>query len=304
MTIADRVTVLRDGQVAGGGSIESLSKKDIVRLMVGRELTDYFPKEHHADQKQCVLEVKGLSVSDYFTGKSIVKGAGFRLYRGEILGLFGLAGAGRTELVSSLFGSPPGRVSGEVFIRGQQARLGSPRTALRNGLAYVTEHRKAQGIIPTMNVRENASIAFLGSFKTLLGIDESRETVEVQASVPSFQIKTPSLDTRIINLSGGNQQKVLLARNLLKRIDILILDEPTRGIDVGAKQEIYAIMNSLVATGISIIMVSSELPEVLGMCDRILVMCRGEITGEFDNSSKEVTQERIMIAATDTGSED
>ena len=138
----------------------------------------------------------------------------------------------------------------------------------------MTEDRKAQGIIPTMNVRENASIAFLDQFAEFFGIDESREIVEVQSSVSSFQIKTPTLDTRIINLSGGNQQKVLLARSLMKKIRILILDEPTRGIDVGAKQEIYAIMNSLVATGVSIIMVSSELPEVLGMCDRVLVMCR------------------------------
>ena len=147
-------------------------------------------------------------------------------------------------------------------------------------------------------------LPFSTSLPDLLGIDESREIVEVQSSVASFQIKTPTLDTRIINLSGGNQQKVLLARSLMKKIDILILDEPTRGIDVGAKQEIYAIMNSLVATGVSIIMVSSELPEVLGMCDRVLVMCRGEITGEFDNSQKDVTQERIMICATGTGCEE
>jgi len=304
MTIADRVTVLRDGKTAGGGEIGALSKKAIVRLMVGRELTDYFPKERHADTQQCVLEVKDFSVSDHVSGKPIVKPTGFRLYRGEILGLFGLVGAGRTELASSLFGSPPGKASGEVLVRGQKARIDSPRDALRSGLAYVTEDRKAQGIIPTMNVRENASIAFLDSFKTLLGIDESREVVEVQSSVQAFQIKTPSLETRIVNLSGGNQQKVLLARSLMKAIDILILDEPTRGIDVGAKQEIYTIMNSLVAKGVSIIMVSSELPEVLGMCDRILVMCRGEITGEFDNSRKDITQERIMICATGTGSED
>ena len=304
MIIADRVTVLRDGKTAGGGSIRELSKKDIVRLMVGRELTDYYPKDPHADRKECVLEVKDFSVTDHSTGKPIVKGAGFRLYRGEILGLFGLVGAGRTELASSLFGSPPGRTGGEIRIKGQKIRFDSPRAALRQGLAYVTEDRKGQGIIPTMNVRENASIAFLDRFKTFLGIDQNREVVEVQSSVRSFQIKTPSLNTRIINLSGGNQQKVLLARNLLKDIDILILDEPTRGIDVGAKQEIYAIMNSLVAKGVSIIMVSSELPEVLGMCDRILVMCRGEITGEFDNSAKDVTQERIMICATGTGSED
>ena len=304
MKIADRVTVLRDGKTVGGGDIRELSRKDIVRMMVGRELTEFYPKEHHADMSTCVLEVKDFSVIDRLTGKPIVKKAGFRLYRGEILGLFGLVGAGRTELASSLFGSPPGKAAGEIQIGGVKVGVDSPRSALREGLAYVTEDRKAQGIIPTMNVRENASIAFLDQFATFLGIDESREIVEVQTSVSSFQIKTPTLDTRIINLSGGNQQKVLLARSLMKKIDILILDEPTRGIDVGAKQEIYAIMNSLVATGVSIIMVSSELPEVLGMCDRVLVMCRGEITGEFDNSQKDVTQEKIMICATGTGCED
>jgi D-xylose transport system ATP-binding protein len=153
-----------------------------------------------------------------------------------------------------------------------------------------------------MNVKENVSIAFLDKFKMFFGIDESRETQEVGVSVQKLRIKTPGLDTKIVNLSGGNQQKVLLGRNLIKEISILILDEPTRGIDVGAKQEIYTIMNTLAASGVSILMVSSELPEVLGMCDRILVMCRGSITGEFDNTRKEVTQEQVMICATGTES--
>jgi D-xylose transport system ATP-binding protein len=250
------------------------------------------------------MEVKDYTVTDHLTGKAIVANAALRLYRGEILGLFGLVGAGRTEFVSSLYGTPPGKAVGEVRIGGHKTVIDSPQSALRSGLAYVTEDRKGQGIIPTMNVRENASIAFLDQFRIFLGIDVNREILEVQNSVRSLQIKTPTLDTRIINLSGGNQQKVLLARSLMKKINILILDEPTRGIDVGAKQEIYTIMNSLVATGVSIIMVSSELPEVLGMCDRILVMCGGKITGEFDNAGKDVTQENIMICATGTGCED
>ncbi|MGA2478903.1 MAG: ATP-binding cassette domain-containing protein [Spirochaetia bacterium] len=304
MEIADYVTVLRDGKTVGGAEIKDLSRKEIVRMMVGREITEFYPKERHVDMSECVLEVKDYSVTDRLTGKPIVKNAGFRLYRGEVLGLFGLVGAGRTELTSALYGSPPGKVGGEIFIGGTKASFDTPRGALRNGLAYVTEDRKAQGIIPSMNVRENTSIAFLDQFAKFVGIDESREIVEVQSSVSSFQVKTPSLATQIINLSGGNQQKVLLARSLMKKINILILDEPTRGIDVGAKQEIYTIMNSLVASGVSIIMVSSELPEVLGMCDRVLVMCRGEITGEFDNTNKDVTQERIMICATGTGDED
>ncbi|MGA2381496.1 MAG: ATP-binding cassette domain-containing protein [Spirochaetia bacterium] len=304
MTIADHVTVLRDGKTVGGGPIGSMSKKDIVRLMVGREITEFYPKEHHADPGHRVLEVERLTVTDSLTGAPIVREASFSLYQGEILGLFGLLGAGRTELASSIFGAPPGRASGSLRIKGAQAWFDSPRDALQHGLAYVTEDRKAQGIIQTMNVRENASIASIDQFSGFLGIDESREILEVQAGVRAFQIKTPTLDTRIINLSGGNQQKVLLARSLMKDIDILILDEPTRGIDVGAKQEIYSIMNSLVAKGVSIIMVSSELPEVLGMCDRVLVMCRGRISGEFDNARQDVTPERIMIAATGAGSEE
>ncbi len=304
MKIADHVTVLRDGKTVGGGDIGDLTKKDIVRMMVGREITEFYPKEYHSDPTTRVLEVKDLTVIDHHTGKSLVRKASFHLCQGEILGLFGLVGAGRTELASSIFGTPPGKATGEMTIRGRRVWFESPRGALLEGVAYVTEDRKAQGIIPTMNVRENASIASLDQFRTFLGIDESREVVEVQSSVRSFQIKTPGLDTGIINLSGGNQQKVLLARSLMTKIHILILDEPTRGIDVGAKQEIYAIMNTLVARGVSIIMVSSELPEVLGMCDRIIVMCRGEITGEFDNSKKDVTQERIMICATGTASEE
>jgi D-xylose transport system ATP-binding protein len=304
MRIADYVTVLRDGTTVGGGDIRSLSKKDIVRMMVGREISEFYPKEHHADPSTRALEVAGVSVSDYRTGKLLVRNASFHLCKGEILGLFGLVGAGRTELAGSIFGAPPGKATGEMVVHGRRAWFDSPREALREGIAYVTEDRKTEGIIPTMNVRENASIASLDKFRTFLGIDESREVVEVQNSVRSFRIKTPGLDAGIIHLSGGNQQKVLLARSLMTKIHILILDEPTRGIDVGAKHEIYAIMNSLVANGVSIIMVSSELPEVLGMCDRIIVMCRGEITGEFDNSGKDVTQERVMICATGTASEE
>ena len=304
MKIADYVTVLRDGKTVGGGDIRELTSNDVVRMMVGREISEFFPKEAHVDASECVMEVRGYSVTDRITGKPIVEKAALRLYKGEVLGLFGLIGAGRTEFVSSLYGTPPGRVAGEVFIGGVKTQIDSPRDALRAGLSYVTEDRKSQGIIHTMNVRENASIAFIDRFKTFLGIDENREILQVQESIKSLQVKTPSLDTRIINLSGGNQQKVLLARSLMKKINILILDEPTRGIDVGAKQEIYNIMNSLVASGVSIIMVSSELPEVLGMCDRIMVMCRGAIMGEFDNSRKDVTQEHIMICATGTRCED
>ncbi len=300
MEIADRVTVLRDGRTVGGGSCRELSKKEIVRLMVGREITEFYPKQEAAIGEP-VLEVKGFSVFDTYTAKYIVKDVSFALKHGEILGLFGLIGAGRTELVSGLFGQRMGVTSGEMYLHGEKKTFASPSEAIRDGLAYVTEDRKGLGIIPTMNVRENVSIAHIRNFSALLGIDANREIVTVLKSVESLRVKTPSLVTRIINLSGGNQQKVLLSRSLLKDVAVLILDEPTRGIDVGAKQEIYQIMGNLVRSGVSIVMVSSELPEILGMCDRILVMCRGRITGEFDNSRKSVTQEDIMICATGTG---
>ncbi|MBN1836813.1 MAG: ATP-binding cassette domain-containing protein [Spirochaetales bacterium] len=303
MAIADYVTILRDGKAVGGRERVELKKKDIVRMMVGREITDYFPKQR-VPLGENTLEVRGVSVLDSYSGKPLVQDASFHLRRSEILGLFGLVGAGRTELVSTIFGARMGETHGEVILEGRPARFLSPGAAIGSGLALVTEDRKALGIISTMNVKENSSIAHIRDFSTGLGIDSSREVLAVKGSVESLNVKTPSLDTIIVNLSGGNQQKVLLSRSLLKKVTVLILDEPTRGIDVGAKQEIYQIMGNLVRSGVSIIMVSSELPEILGMCDRILVMCRGAITGEFDNTESTVTQEDIMICATGTGSEE
>ncbi len=300
MQIADYVTVLRDGKTVGGGAIEMLTKKDIIKMMVGRELGNLYPQSGHVPGEEVVLEVKNFDVSEHVTNKVLARSASFQLKKGEILGLYGLVGAGRTELVSSVFGSTVWNKKGEIFIDGKKTKISVPGDALKHGLAFLTEDRKASGIIPTMSVRENISITCLQSINSIFGIKLDQEVVEVQKLVASLNIKTQNLDTKIINLSGGNQQKVLVARSLINKIKVIIFDEPTRGIDVGAKQEIYTIIHSLVKEGVSVIMVSSELPEILGMCDRVLVMNKGVITGEFDNRDKGVTQEMILKSATGT----
>lgn len=300
MQIADYVTVLRDGKTVGGGTIQSLTKKDIIKMMVGREITELYPNVPHTIDNKYVLEIKDYWVTEHITGKKLVQNADLHLKKGEILGIYGLIGAGRTELVSSVFGSPTWEKRGKVFIEGKEVHINSPGDALKAGLVYVTEDRKGSGIIATMSVKENTSVSFLNKFKSAFGIRRDMEAEEVSRMCDSLRVKTPSLQTKIVNLSGGNQQKVLLGRSLLGKIKVMILDEPTRGIDVGAKQEIYLIINSLVQQGVSVIMVSSELPEILGVCDRVIVMCRGLITGEFDNYAKTITQENIMMRATGT----
>ena len=300
MKIADYVTVMRDGKTVGGGSTKTLEKKDIISMMVGREISDLYPKRVCMVSDEPVLEVKNYSVREKITGKQLVTDASLILRKGEVLGVYGLIGAGRTELMSSIYGSNAWERAGEVAIAGKKVKIKTPRGALKLGLTYLTEDRKAGGIIGTMNVRENASITFLEKFKTLLGINEPGEVMAVNEQIEKLRVKTPSTETKIINLSGGNQQKVLLARCLLEKISIIILDEPTRGIDIGAKQEIYHIINALAEEGVSIIMVSSELLEILGMCDRVVVMGNGRVTAEFDNKNKCVTQESILISATGT----
>jgi D-xylose transport system ATP-binding protein len=298
MRIADSVTILRDGASVGYSEISDITEQDIIRMMVGREISEMYPERDSVRTDEKILEVNNFNVYEHFTDKVIVEDASFDFKRGEILGLFGLVGAGRTELISSVFGDPTFRYEGEVIVEGEKKNIKSPYESMNMGITYCTENRKESGIIPTMDVKENISLAFLEDFKAGLAVDENKEITSANEKVKAMSIKTPSLDTQIINLSGGNQQKVLLARNLIGDVKILILDEPTRGIDIGAKQEIYVIMNELVKSGVSIIMVSSELSEVIGMCDRIVVMHRGKIRAEFDNIDKAITQETIMTSAT------
>lgn len=296
LEIADSVTVLRDGETIATKAITDTSEADLISMMVGRELTDRFPRvECHPGEP--VLEVNHYNVFEPdYPHRQLVFDASFQVRRGEILGIAGLMGAGRTELVNSIFGSYLGPHYGEILINGQPVKIKSPFDAYQNGLALVPEDRKRYGLILGQNVQANLTLACLDSFCQYGCINFNEEITKSQDYVASLRIKTPSLETRVNNLSGGNQQKVVLGKCLLTKPKVLILDEPTRGIDVGAKFEIYNIINQLKQNGVAIIMISSELPEILGMSDRILVMHEGRFNGEF--SAADVNQEIIMAAAT------
>jgi ABC-type sugar transport system ATPase subunit len=296
LEIADRVTVLRDGQTIATKSIAETSEADLIAMMVGREITDRFPRIECACGNM-VLEAKHYNVFELdFPHRQLVFDASFQVRRGEILGIAGLMGAGRTELVSSIFGGYLGPHTGQLTIDGIPVTIKSPFDAYHNGLALVTEDRKRYGLVLGQDVQANLTLASLDSFCHFGCINFNEEIKQSQESVQSLHIKTPSLETRVNNLSGGNQQKVVLGKCLITQPKVLILDEPTRGIDVGAKFEIYTIINQLKAKGVAIIMISSELPEVLGMSDRILVMHEGRFNGEFLADGAD--QEKIMAAAT------
>jgi len=286
--IADRVTVLRDGELVETKNVSDTDRDDIIRMMVGRELKESIPKVA-ADHGDVALEVKVL------TRAGALRNVSFAVKRGEILGLAGLVGAGRTEVARVIFGADP-IDSGEIRVGGKSVNIKSPRHAISLGIGLVTEDRKALGLVLGMAVRENISLANLGVLSRLGFVSRRREREVARKYVEDILIKTPSVEQAVQNLSGGNQQKVVLAKWLFTESSVLIFDEPTRGIDVGAKTEIYQLMNRLAANGVAIIMISSELPEVLGMSDRILVMHEGEIAGEL--SRDEATQERIMQLAT------
>jgi len=294
--LADTVTVIRDGKSIGTEQIKDLTKDDIVKMMVGREIADLYPKEVHVTDQE-VLAVKNYTVYDTNeSNKEIVHNVSFSLKRGEVLGFSGLVGAGRTELVSAIYGFHSGKRSGEVYLNGQKITINNPNDALQQGIAMVPEDRKRHGIIESMSVKENMTLANIDHYRVRLdGIDDCKELDDANQYMAKLKIKTPGLDTFIKNLSGGNQQKVVLAKFLLRTLKVLILDEPTRGIDVGAKYEIYNLINRLAAEGIGIIMISSDLPEILGMADRIIVMNAGQVNGEFIN--KNIDQEQIMHCA-------
>ncbi|HOP75280.1 MAG TPA: xylose ABC transporter ATP-binding protein [Bacillota bacterium] len=296
LEIADSVTVLRDGKTIATKQVADTTENELISLMVGREISERFPRiEHQAGD--IVLEVKNFTVYDPSNPlRPIIHNVNFSVRRGEILGIAGLMGAGRTELVSSIFGGFTGRNHGEIYIDGERVQIHSPEDAIRHGIALVTEDRKRHGLILEQEIRKNLTIVCLDKFCKYNVINFNEEIKECHQSVNNLRIKTPSLFTRVNNLSGGNQQKVVLGKWLMTTPKVLILDEPTRGIDVGAKFEIYNIMNELKKAGVAIIMVSSELPEVLGMSDRILVMHEGRFNGEFLHG--EADQEKIMFAAT------
>ncbi|MEK7795496.1 MAG: sugar ABC transporter ATP-binding protein [Candidatus Hydrogenedentota bacterium] len=286
--IGDRVTVMRDGQYIATKPVLEVTREDIIRMMVGRELKDEFPKEQFPRGPER-LRVEGLTRRGAFANVS------FAVHQGEIVGLTGLVGAGRTEVARAIFGADA-LDNGAIYLDGAPVQLRSPRDAIAHGIGLLTEDRKHQGLVLGMTVRENATLANLKALVRGPFISRRAERAASEKFVADLQIKTPSIDQIAQNLSGGNQQKVVLAKWLFTRSKLLIFDEPTRGIDVGAKVEIYRLMNDLVRKGVSILMISSELPEVLGMCDRILVMHEGRLAGELARA--DATQEKIMHLAT------
>ena len=288
--ISDRITVMRDGEYVGTVDTQSVTKDEIINMMIGRVVyEDPKTQSEVPEGAEVVLEVKNLC-----SGKTI-RDVSFTLRRGEILGFSGLMGAGRTEVARAIFGADPFD-SGEIYVKGKKVNIKTPVDAVKHSIGYLSEDRKRYGLMLFKSVAENTAIASMDRYIAGGLINDGKlkdEAVEYNAKL---RTKTPSIDQLLKNLSGGNQQKVIIARWLIQDCDILIFDEPTRGIDVGAKSEIYTLMNELAKQGKAIIMISSELVEILRMSDRVLVMCEGRKTGELDIS--EATQENIMQLAT------
>ena len=285
--IGDRVTVLRDGRNAGTRRIGETTLGELVRMMVGRDLNEHFPK------RTATIGGEALRV-ERLRRDGVLHDVSLTLRRGEIVGLAGLMGSGRTTLARAIFGADA-IDAGTIFVRGQETRITSPRAAIDLGLGLLTEDRKQQGLVLALSVRENVCLPSVSRWSRGGVMQAGREIAATEQRIRELRIKTPSAAQRVLNLSGGNQQKVVLAKWLCTEAEILIFDEPTRGIDVGSKFEIYQLMNQLAARGVAILMISSELPEILGMSDRILVMHAGRIVQEF--SAAEATQEGLLAAA-------
>jgi len=286
--IADRVTVLRDGAYVDTRPMAGVTTDELIRLMVGRHLAELFPKQA-VEPGEVVLEVQGLSRPGRFANIS------FQLRRGEIVGMAGLVGAGRTELAEAIFGVVPA-ASGRIILGGREVRIGRPEDALRLGIGYVPEDRKLHGLVLQMSIAQNITLPTLKAFTRMGWLNSRAEREQARADAARLEVKMADVDQPAGQLSGGNQQKVVLAKWLGTKPRVLILDEPTRGIDVGTKAAVHRLMSQLAAEGMAILMISSELPEVLGMSDRILVMREGRLSGQF--SRAEATQERLMGAAT------
>ena len=287
--ISDRITVMRDGQYVGTEETKNVTKEKIISMMVGRTIYEQ-PKSHSTVPEGAPVVLK----VEHMMGNNI-KDVSFELRKGEILGFAGLMGAGRTETMRALFGADP-MEGGEVFVKGKKVNINSPSDAIANGICYLSEDRKAFGLAVGLSVRDNCVMASLDEFMAGPFTNDKKIDEITSEYIKKIDIKTPSGKQLVRNLSGGNQQKIVIAKWLVRNSDILIFDEPTRGIDVGAKQEIYKLMNALANEGKSIIMISSEMPELLRMSDRLIVMCEGTVTGELDISG--VTQEKIMTLAT------
>ena len=302
VAIADTITVLRDGMTVCSMDARDgqVTEPQIIKYMVGREIGDIYPKRAKQPAGEVCMEIRNWTVVEPSTGREILHDVNLKVRRGEIVGLAGLMGAGRTELALSLFGNTPGYkvVSGELWVKGKRVELKSPRACIDAGLAYVTEDRKRNGLILIQDIRFNTTIAALDKLTRGVVVDGNEEIRVANQYKEAINIKAPSIQQLVANLSGGNQQKTSLAKWMFADPEILILDEPTRGIDVGAKYEIYTLMNRMVEKGMSIIMISSELLEILGMSDRLYVMSEGSITGELPAS--QATEQNVMALATKT----
>jgi D-xylose transport system ATP-binding protein len=294
--LSDRLTVLRDGRTVGTNATGQLNEAQVIALMVGREVKDIFPTPEHAPG-ELVFEARHITVTDpNIAGKRLVDDVSFGVRRGEVLGIAGLMGAGRSDLLMALFGAHAGRVTGQISIAGQPVRVTTPGEAIGQGIGFVTEDRKRFGLVLEQTVLNNMTLAGLTRLSGRFVTDIDTEASAGERAMQELRVKANSVFTIVGTLSGGNQQKVVLSKWLLTEPRVLFLDEPTRGIDVGAKQEIYAQINKLARSGLAIVLVSSELPEVLGLSDRVLVLHEGRITGEFARA--EATPEAVMACAT------
>jgi len=296
LRISDRVTVLRDGRTVDTNPTNELDEAQLIARMVGREVGDIFPEADHA-HGDVVFEVRNFTVEDpVVPRKKLVDRMSFSIKSGEVVGVAGLMGAGRSDLLMGMFGAHPGKASGEILIDGQPARISSPADAIKQGIAFVTEDRKRFGLVLDQTILNNMTLAGLKKISGRFVTSIDAEAAAGERSMKELRVKANSVFTIANTLSGGNQQKVVLAKWLLTNPRVLFLDEPTRGIDVGAKQEIYAQINRLAKSGLAILLVSSELPEVLGLADRILVLHEGQLTGDFLRS--DATPEKVMACAT------
>jgi D-xylose transport system ATP-binding protein len=294
--MSDRITVLRDGRTVGTDSTADLTEARVIARMVGREVGDIFPVANH-EHGEVALEIRNLSVEDpNLAGKMLVDDISFHVRRGEVLGVAGLMGAGRSDLLMAVFGAHAGRTTGSVLVEGKPVRVTRPSDAIRHGIGFVTEDRKRFGLILDQTILNNMTLAGLKRLSGRFVTDTDAEAAAGARSMQELRVKANSVFTIAGTLSGGNQQKVVLAKWLLTNPRVLFLDEPTRGIDVGAKQEIYAQINELARAGLAIVLVSSELPEVLGLSDRVIVLHEGRITGEFKRA--QATPEAVMACAT------
>ncbi|KAA5547253.1 sugar ABC transporter ATP-binding protein [Roseiconus nitratireducens] len=300
LRVSDRITVLRDGRLVETLEAATADRETIVRLMVGRKLEDLYVHSPAIPARSERLRVNRLTMISRKARRPAVDGVSFSVRGGEVFGIFGLMGAGRTELLESIFGLHPTRTTGTVTIDGQPSDICSPEQALNSGLGLVPEDRKHQGLILGMSVEQNISLSSLAEIESVGLLNARREREHAQRYVEQFSIKTPTVKQPVRTLSGGNQQKVVLSKVLSRQPGVLMLDEPTRGIDVGAKREVYSLVDRLKREGMAIVVVSSELPELLGIADRVMVMCEGRKTAEFDCS---VANEEVLMQAAVPGAD-